>query len=182
MRDAVTTERQGFRYVLVLTDVATKMFWEYPLKSRSGDDVFISIHNWVEYTLPTYLGDNILRHFRADGGVELIDQRIKKFLLDEFGKTVTWSSTDTPELNAVSERKIRTLLGEMTLSMLTESEVPKSFWWDAYVTACDITRMLPSRTHKGWMSPEECVPGGRTPNLLSKLRRWGCKAYVLVPN
>ena len=31
--------RQGFRYVLVLTDVATKMFWEYPLNSRSGDEV-----------------------------------------------------------------------------------------------------------------------------------------------
>ena len=64
--------------------------------------------------------------------------------------------------------------------MLTDSGLPKSFWWDAYVTACEVTRMLPPRTHKGWMSPEECVPGGRTPNL-SKLRRWGCKAYVLVP-
>ena len=30
------------------------------------------------------------------------------------------------------------------------------------------------------MSPEEFVPGGRTPNL-SKLHRWGCKAYALVP-
>ena len=90
-----------------------------------------------------------------------------------------WSSTDTPELNAVSERKFRTL-GEMTLSMLTDSGLPKSFWWDAFVTACDITRMLLTRTHKGWMSPVECVSGGRTPNL-SKFRRWGFKAYVLVP-
>ena len=92
---------------------------------------------------------------------------------------MTWSSTDTPELNAVSERKFRTL-GEIMLSILTDLELPKLFWWDAYITACDISRMLPTRTHKGWMSPEGCVPGGRTPNL-SKLRRWGCKAYVLVP-
>ena len=66
-----------------------------------------SFRNWVEY-------DNILRHYHADGIAELIDQRIKKFLLDELGTTVTWSATDTPELNAVSERKFRTL-GEMTL-------------------------------------------------------------------
>ena len=170
--------RQGFCYVLVLTDVATKMFWKYPLKSRSGDEIFSSIRNWVQGTLPTYPGDNILRHYHVDGGVELIDQRIKKFLLDEFETTVTWSFTDTPELNDVLERKFRTL-GEMMLSMLTDSGLPKSFWWDTYVTACDITRMLPTRTHKGWMSPEECVPGGRTPNL-SNLRRWECKAYVLV--
>ena len=93
--------------------------------------------------------------------------------------TVTWSSTDTPELNAVSERKFRTL-GEMTLAMLTDSGLPKSFWWDAYVTACVITRMMPTRTYRGWMSPMECVPGGKVPNL-SRLRRWGCKAYVLQP-
>ena len=66
---------------------------------------------------------------------------------------MTWSSTDTPELNAISERKFRTL-GEMTLAMLVESGLPKSFcWWDAYVAACEITRMMPTRTRRGWMSP-----------------------------
>ena len=171
--------RQRFCYVLVLTDVATKMFWEYPRKFRSGDKVFTSISNWVEYTLPTYPGDNILRHYHADESAELIDQPIKKLLLDELRKTVTWGSTDTPEHNAVLERKFRTL-EEMTLSMLADLGLPKLIWWDAYVTASNITRMLPTRTHKGWTSPKECVPVGRTPNLF-KLRRWGCKAYVLVP-
>ena len=28
------------------------------------------------------------------------------------------------------------------------------------------------------ISPDECVPGGRTPNL-SKLRRWGCTTFLL---
>ena len=38
---------------------------------------------------------------------------------------------------------------------------------------------MPTRTCRGWMSPDECLPGKRTPNL-SKLRRWGCKANVLI--
>ena len=61
---------------------------------------------------------------------------------------------------------------EMTLAMLADSGLPnKSFWWDAYVTACDnIVRMMPTRTYRGWMSPAECVPGGQNPNL-SRLRR-----------
>ena len=62
----------------------------------------------------------------------------------------------------------------MTLAMLADSGLPKTFWWDAYVTSCVITRMMPTRTCRGWMSPAECVPGGNT-------RRWGCKAYVLIP-
>ena len=89
--------RQGFFYVLMLTDVATNMFWEYPLKTRSGDEVF----TFIECALKTYPGDHILRHYHADGSAELIDRRIDEFLTDECGSTVTWSSTDMPELNAV---------------------------------------------------------------------------------
>jgi hypothetical protein len=36
---------------------------------------------------------------------------------------------------------------------------------------------LPTRTHKGYMSPMECVPGGSVPSL-RRLRVWGCKAYM----
>ena len=43
--------------------------------------------------------------------------------------------------------------------------------------ACDITRMMPTRTCRGWKLPAD---GDRVPNL-SRLRRWGCNAYVLVP-
>lgn len=56
----------------------------------------------------------------------------------------------------------------------------KSFWWDAYTPACDIVRMMPTRTCRGWMSSDDCVPGGRTSNL-SKLRRRGFKSYVWIP-
>jgi hypothetical protein len=55
---------------------------------------------------------------------------------------MTWSSTDTPELNSMSERKFRTL-GEMTLAMLLRSGMPKDFWFDAYLAACYITVRLP---------------------------------------
>ena len=156
-----------------------KMIWEYPLKERSGDAILVCVRRWCEEELAKYPGNHRLEHFHTDGGKELIDQRVRSYLLDRFGTHITWSSTDSPEQNSVSEREFRTL-GEMTLSMLTDSGLSKAMWWDAYVTACHITRMMPTRTYRGWMSPQECVPGGTVPNL-SWLRRWGCKAYVLVP-
>ena len=155
------------------------MFWEFPLKIRSGDEVMGRMRHWVENILPTYPGSHQLIHYHADGGHELIDQKLKTYLLKTFGTTVTWRFTDTPEHNAISERKFRTL-GEMALAMLVDAGLSKSFWWDAYVTACEITRMMPTRTCRGCMSPTECVPGSKTPNLY-RLRPWGCKAYVLVP-
>jgi len=171
--------REGYKYVLVFTDIATKYFWEYPLKNRSGDEVLRCVKHLVEVALKKFPGFNRLANYHADGGSELIDQKIKSYLLDKFGTVITFTARDTPELNSVSEKKFRTL-GEQTLSMLADSGLPKSFWWDAYRCACHITRMMPTRTCKGWMSPMECVPGGSVPNL-SWLRRWGCKAYVLTP-
>ena len=95
--------------------------------------------------LPMYPDTQELLHYHADGGAELIDQKIKRNLLQTFETTVTWSSTDTPELNSILERKFRTS-GEMTLAMLADSGLPKSFWWDAYLTVYDIVRMIPTKT------------------------------------
>jgi hypothetical protein len=171
--------RQGYVYVLVFTDVATKYFWRYPLKRRTGPEILRCVKHLVEVEFPRFPGQHRLQHYHADGGAELNDQKVKSYLLEKTGCRMTYTPTDTPELNAVSERKFRTL-GEMTMAMLADSGLPKSYWWDAYDTACDITLMMPTRTHRGWMSPTECVPGGKTPNL-ARLRRWGCKCYVLIP-
>jgi hypothetical protein len=174
-----TPSREGYRYTLVFTDVATKEFWAYGLKNRTGDEVLACLKNLVEVKLRQYPGEHRLQHYHADGGAELLDKKIREYLTEKFATKITFSSTDTPELNAVSERKFRTL-GEMTLAMLADSGLPTNFWWDAYVCACYVARLMPTRTYKGWMSPAECVPGGVTPSL-SRLRRWGCKAYVLKP-
>ena len=64
-------------YVLLLTDVATTMKWEYPLKTCSGDEKFNYICNWVRGVLSCYLGKHQLMHYHADGGAEHIDQRIE---------------------------------------------------------------------------------------------------------
>ena len=52
--------RQEFKYVLLLIDIATKMIWEYPLKTRCGDEVFNYIRNRVKGVLPCYPGKHQL--------------------------------------------------------------------------------------------------------------------------
>jgi hypothetical protein len=171
--------REGYKYCLVFTDVATKMFWQYPLKERTGKGVLRCVTHLVEVEFRKFPGTHVWQKYHADGGKELIDSSVQKYLLKEFGTTVTWSSTDSPEMNSVSERKFRTL-GELTLATLRCSGRPTAFWWDAYDYVCVVTKMMPTRTCKGWMSPMECVPGGKVPDL-SRLKVWGCKAYVLIP-
>jgi hypothetical protein len=171
--------REGYKYVLVITDVATKWFWEFLLKERTGAEVLRCIKHIVEVELLRFPGKHRLGTYHTDGGKELLDTSVKAYLLKVFGTKITWTTSHTPEQNGVSERKFRTI-GEMSLAALRSSGLPTSLWGDCVVAVCYIIRMLPTRTCRGWMSPMECVPGGKIPDL-SFLRVWGCKCYVLVP-
>jgi hypothetical protein len=63
--------------------------------------------------------------------------------------------------------------------MLLRAGLPVVFWWDAYEASEYITNSLPTKTAKGYISPEEFVTG-QAPDV-SHWRIWGCKAYVKVP-
>ena len=75
--------RLGYIYVLNFTDVATKMFCEYPLKERGGDDIFRSAKHMVEEQWVTFPGNHQLLYYHADGEAELINQKIKRYLLEK---------------------------------------------------------------------------------------------------
>ena len=84
----------------------------------------------------------------------------------------------TQNQNGVSERKIRTVV-ERARTMLLEARLHERFWADAVATAVYIlnrspTKVLAGKTpFKAWF--------GRRPNL-SHLRRFGCDAYLHVPD
>mmetsp|Transcript_18894 Transcript_18894/g.27263 ORF Transcript_18894/g.27263 Transcript_18894/m.27263 type:complete len:85 (+) Transcript_18894:450-704(+) len=73
--------------------------------------------------------------------------------MTKFGIKVTWSSTDSPDINAISERRFRTLR-EIILVVLSDSGIPATFLV-GFVCTC----MLDS----WWMSLIECIPGGSVP-------------------
>ena len=54
-----------------------------------------------------------IEHYHANGGKELISKEVLG-ILKGIGASYSWSLTDTPELNGVSERKFKTL-GERCL-------------------------------------------------------------------
>ena len=118
-----------------------------------------------------------MRHYHADGGGELICKLVLAELKAR-GITYSWTPPDTPELNAVSERKFRTLF-ERALAMLLRAGLPVVFWWDAYEASEYITNCLPTKTANGYISPEEFVTG--SPPDVSHWRIWGCKAYIKIP-
>ena len=169
--------REGYKYQLVFTDEATKMFWTYPLRERTTDAVLVCLKDLHDSKLQK---GEVIKLFHSDGGAELITERVRLYLKLKGTRKMTNTPTDTPELNSVSERKFRTL-GEMALAMLSRSGLPKIWWAKAYKYAEYVLRRLPTNTAQGWMTPLEAIPtGGEAPSL-EWLRTWGSKAYIVRP-
>ena len=76
-------------------------------------------------------------------------------------------------MNGVSEQINRTLL-DMVRSMMSQAELPISFWGHALLTAAIILNKVPTKAVE--TTPYE-VWWGKKPSL-SYLKIWGCEAYV----
>ena len=104
--------REGIKYVACFLDHGTKMSWVYGLKTKN--EYYEKFIYFVDVELKRHSAT--IKHYHADGGAELISKQVLTVLKRE-GSRYTWNPADTPELNATSERKFRTL-GERCLSML----------------------------------------------------------------
>ena len=76
--------------------------------------------------------------------------------LDYLQPTTSHSPRDTPEMNSVTERWVRSLK-EKVLCMLLRSSLPVAFWWLAVDCACYILNRIPTKTALGYMSPYEVI-------------------------
>ena len=120
-------------YVIQFLDHATKYCWVYPMKTR--DESIEKLRDFVDVQLKRF--QVTIKHYHADGAAELIGKQVVNILKRE-GATYSWNPAETPELNATTERKFRTL-GERTLCMMLRSGLPVDFWWDAYEASNYIT-------------------------------------------
>ena len=125
----------------------------YPLKTRESKFILSHLTTFVNEVLPSL---NIrLRHFHSDGGAELVAADVLTFL-HKSGVTTSHSPRDTPQMNSITERWVRSLK-EKLLCMLLRSSLHVAFWWLALECAAYLLNRLPTKTVLGYMSPYECV-------------------------
>jgi hypothetical protein len=115
--------------------------------------------------------------FHSDSDSAALSTESTKWLLD-IGVRQTSSPTDTPEMNSVAELTNRELY-QMTLSMLIHSNMPVTFWEDAYQVASMTKGYIAVKNSLGYTTPDEVWYG--TPPNIKHLRTWGCRAWVQEP-
>ena len=163
-----TNARGGFQYFITFTDDLSRYGYVYLMKHKSESfEKFKIFKNEVQ----NQLGKNI-KTLRSDRGGEYLSQEFVDHLRD-CGIVSQLTPPGTPQWNGVSERRNRTLL-DMVRSMMSQTDLPISFWGYALETAAFILNRVPSKAVE--KTPYE-IWTGKTPSL-SFLKIWGCQAYV----
>ena len=114
----------------------------------------------------------MIKFLRLDHGGEYLSQEFNEHL-KSCGIVPQLTPPGTPQWNGVSERRNRTLL-DMVRSMMSQTDLPLSFWGYALETAAFTLNRVPSKSVE--RTPYEIWIGKRP--SLSFLKIWSCEDYV----
>ena len=160
--------RGGYQYFITFTDDFSRYGYVFLMRHKSESfEMFKVFQNEVQ----NQLGKTI-KALRSDRGGEYLSQEFNDHLTN-CGIISQLTPPETPQWNGVSERRNRTLL-DMVRSMMSQTDLPPSFWGYALETAAFTLNRLPSKAVE--KTPYELWTGKRP--TLSFLKIWGCEAYV----
>ncbi|KXZ50459.1 hypothetical protein GPECTOR_16g633 [Gonium pectorale] len=164
------TGRGGSRYAITLLDDATGLaaVRTIPSKDNAGE----AVRDMIVQLEARARGAKV-QQFRSDNGGEYIASQLERWLADR-GIAHQYSAPYTPQQNGAAERLNRTLQDRVR-ALLSEAELPPSFWPDALVHAVAIRNLSPLYDGD---TPWQRFFG--SPPDVSGLRTFGCCAYVLA--
>ncbi|KAG8501480.1 hypothetical protein CXB51_003989 [Gossypium anomalum] len=117
------------------------------------------------------------KYLRTDNGLEFCSDEFNRLCKSE-GTVRHLTVRHTPQQNGVAERMNRTIM-EKVRCMLSNANLPKSFWAEAASTACFLINRSPSVAIEK-KTPQEVWSGN--PANYSDLKIFGCPAYAHVNN
>ena len=155
--------RGGFQYFITFTDDLSRYGYVYLMRNKSETfEKFKEFQNEVE----NQRGKKI-KALQFDRGGKYLSHEFSNHM-KSCGIVPQLTPPGTPQRNDVSEQRNRTLL-DMVRSMMSQSDLPLSFWGYALETAAFTLNRVPSKSVD--KTPYE-IWTGKTPNL-SFLKIWG---------
>ena len=161
----------GFKYWNTWIDDCTDFWTIYLLKAKSSTfEAFKEYKAYAETLL-----DAKIKSTQDDKGGEYMSQTFIQFCTDH-GIQRRHTTRNRPMQNGHGERANRTI-AEGATTMLHESGLPPSFWGEAVGAFVYVRNRTATSTVTG-ATPYELWTG-KKPDL-SRIRIWGCTAYVHV--
>ena len=161
-----TSTIDGFKYFLTIVDDFTRCTWVYLLKHKYEIQIFLPQFATVVNTQ----FNSKIKTIRSDNGTEFY---LKDFFHSN-GILHQLSCVDTPQQNAVVERKHKPILN-VVRGLNFQSKVPLCFWGDCILIAVHLINRIPSKS-LGNKSPYELL--FNSPPSYHHLRCFGCLCFI----
>ena len=163
----------GTAYILTIIDDFSRKVWVFFLKHKSY--VFSTFKDWK--TVIEKQTKRQVKCFRTDNGLEFCYDEFNTLCKKE-GIVRHRTACHTPQHIGVAKHINRTLM-EKVRYMLSNAQLPKSFWAEASSTACYLINRSPSIAIEK-KTPQEVWSGSLA--TYSDLKFFGCPTYAHVDN
>jgi hypothetical protein len=148
----------GFRYALVLVDVATRFTWVYGLTSLSSTDIIGAL---LQFRIAA---GAMPKEFHSDFDRKLIGGQTLRWI-QENGGSIKAAPARRQSSNGLVERTWQTLV-RMARAYITEKQVGREFWYFSIKHAAQMLNQVPGRLGRKLTTPFELVynqkPDSRT--------------------
>eukprot|EP00804_Cyclotella_cryptica_P022103 CCRYP_011581-RA/>CCRYP_011581-RA protein AED:0.10 eAED:0.05 QI:0/0/0/1/0/0/6/0/1337 len=141
----------GFKYALLLVDVATRYCWMYGLPSLTSSNI---IDAFASFTVDA---GGAPKTFHADFDKKLIGGKALRWLQDEKIRVIA-APASRQSSNGLVERTWQTIV-RMARSYLSEKQMGREFWFYAVKHSARMINQLPGRLGRKLISPFELVHG-----------------------
>jgi transposase InsO family protein len=161
------------RYLISFIDDYSRKVWVYFLIAKSE-----AFHVFKKFKAKVEKETSMnIQGLRTDRGGEFISLEFTDFCRTH-GIRRQLTASYTPQQNGVAERKNRTIMN-MVRSMLTEKEIPRTFWPEAVNWTIHVLNRSPTFAVRN-MTPEEAWSGCKP--SVEHFRIFGCVAHVHIPD
>ncbi|KJX96368.1 hypothetical protein TI39_contig644g00003 [Zymoseptoria brevis] len=164
----------GCKYILMITDAKSRRRWAIFCKLKSQAAQIIK--KWTTKTFNQY--KKMVKIWFSDGGGEFDNNDLITFAENE-GLRWDFSAPYTPEQNGIAESSNKVILNKAR-AMMIDSGLPLPLWSFAVAHAIFLTdRLVCLSTNKIPLQEFDQDLNAGTPYIdLTKVRRFGCRAYL----
>ncbi|KAL7525881.1 hypothetical protein ACHAXR_001202, partial [Thalassiosira sp. AJA248-18] len=139
----------GYRFALLLVDVATRYCWIYGLTSTSSGEIVSA--------LELFRADagNVPKRFHADFDKKLIGGQALRWIVHNNSNIIA-APRKRQSSNGLAERTWQTIV-KMARAYITEKQVGREFWYYAVRHAALMLNQVPGRLNRKLTTPFELV-------------------------
>jgi hypothetical protein len=142
----------GYRYALLLVDVATRYSWIFGLQALTSNEIISALEDFR-----SLCSGRVPKLFHSDFDQKLIGGKALRWIKEASSRLIA-APSNRQSSNGLVERTWQSIV-RMARAYLTEKQLGREYWWYAVKHAVLMINQVPGRLGRKLTTPFELVHG-----------------------